>query len=97
MGQAGDDAVGHRISRGHDHDRNARRRVLGGQGAGIRAGQDDVDAVLDERGGEPRESIGLALGKPADEREALPLDPAEALQPLAKRARERGVALGRRG
>jgi len=95
--EAGHDPAADRVPRRHHDHRNAARRLPGGQGAGIRADHDDVDAILDQRRREPGQLVGLALGEPRDEHEASALDPPQLLKALPKRVHEWSIGLGREG
>ena len=59
MGEAADDPAADRVAGGHHHDGHGAGRPLGGQGSGIGAGQDDVDALL-HQGGRELEAGGRA-------------------------------------
>lgn len=93
--QARDDTVRDRITHAHEYDRDRAGRVLGGQNPRRAGGDDHVDLLLDELGGESGQEIEPSLCVPILDAQVLSLDVTELVQAVPECLDARHVQISR--
>ena len=81
LGERADEAGAHRVAHQGEHDRHALRRVLRGLRGRLLAGEDQVDAGLDEGLGGRGHRVQLSFGEADVERHVAAVLEAELLEP----------------